>query len=102
MTMRNSFGCSAYRLLARSRTALIQVARAFPALAAAASYRVLRSLDRRSSYRSPSGFSMGGLPGGLLGFSMPEIMPVQKVLDKLPLGVFNARTVTNPLGEANV
>lgn len=59
--------CDDYdRLEARSKTPLIQVARAFPARAAAASYRSLRSLVSRSSYRSSSGFSTGGLPLGRL------------------------------------
>lgn len=59
-----AFGTVIQRLLARSQTALIQAARAFPALPAAASQRSLRSLDSRSSYRSSSGLATGGLPLG--------------------------------------
>jgi hypothetical protein len=94
-----AFGYTDQRRLARSRTPLIQAARAFPALAAAASYLSLRSLDQRISYRSSSGFSIGGLPLGLLGCSMAFIMPVQIILDKLLDRVFNVRTVTQPLKE---
>jgi hypothetical protein len=78
--MSNSFGTARdYRLLARSQTALIQAARAFPALPAAASQRSLRALESRSSYRSSSGLSIGGLPRGRF---MGGILCPYKYLDK--------------------
>jgi hypothetical protein len=52
----------AYRLLARSRTALAHVPTGLPLRAAAASYAALRAGFSRSSSRSVSGSSLGGLP----------------------------------------
>jgi hypothetical protein len=73
MRLVTPFGCSeSQRLLARSQTALIQAAKAFPALPAAASQRSLRSLDSLSSYRSSSGLATGGLPRGRF---MGELCP---------------------------
>ena len=72
-----------YRLLARSRTPLIQAARALPARSAAAAYRAFLSGDRRISSRSVSPLSRGGLPRGRLGGCfMASIMPVQIIVDK--------------------
>ena len=53
-----------YRLLARSRTALIQTASLSPLRAAAALYASLRALESLISYLSSSPSSKGGLPGG--------------------------------------
>lgn len=70
-------------LAERSRTALIQADRAFPALPAADSYRAFLAGDRRISRRSDSPLSRGGLPRGRFGGSfMGLIMTVQIIVDK--------------------
>lgn len=51
-------------LAARSSTPLIQAASFFPTLSAAAVYAASRSFESRSSYRSVSPLSTGGLPRG--------------------------------------
>jgi hypothetical protein len=84
---------------ALSSTPLIHAAKVFPACPAAAVYRARRSLERRSSYRSASGFSTGGRPLGRLAgilngqldqfFAVhdtslcADIMPVQIIVDKV-------------------
>jgi hypothetical protein len=70
----SSFDCD-YRRAARSRAAFIQAASFFPARSAALAYRSSRSGDSRSSYRSVSGFSMGGRPGGRFGLSINNYSP---------------------------
>lgn len=61
--------------LERSSTLLAQAERVSFFLAAALSYLAFRSVDRRSSKRSVSGFSMGGLPlGRFFGCSMSLIL----------------------------
>jgi hypothetical protein len=65
-----SFGWTNQRLLARSRTALIQAASLSPLRAAAALYAVLRASERRISSLSSSPSPKGGLPGGRLASSM--------------------------------
>lgn len=77
-----SFDCMNQRLLARSQAALIQAASAFPALPAADSQRALRSLDKRSSYRSSSGFSALGRPTGRFDGFMGGSLGPYKYLDK--------------------
>lgn len=89
MTIPAAFG-RAYRLLARSQTALIQADRTLPALAAADAYSAFLAGDSRISRRSVSPSSNGGLP---LGRFMGFIMPVQITLDKQYGQVFNVRTV---------
>jgi hypothetical protein len=90
---------SLQRFAARSQTALIHAARAFPAFSAAASQRSLRSLDSLSSYRSSSGLSTGGLPLGRFVFSIGLIMPVHKSVDKLFNALYSVRTVNQRTGE---
>jgi hypothetical protein len=51
-------------------------------------------LDSRSSYRSSSGLSSGGLP---LGRFMGRSMPVQVFLDKWCGWAFNVRTLNRRL-----
>lgn len=76
---------------------MIHAANVLPALPAAPVYRSRRSLDSRSSYRSVSPLSMGGRPlGRLAGSDMGLIMPVQIIVDKPSVWVFNARTVNQP------
>jgi hypothetical protein len=77
-----SFGRTIQRLAARSHTALIQAARALPALPAAPSQSVLRPLDKRSSYRSSSGLATGGRPTGRLDGFMGGSLGPYKYLDK--------------------
>jgi hypothetical protein len=55
---------NAYRLLARSRTALIHAASLSPLLAAAVLYAALRALESLISSRSSSPSPNGGRPGG--------------------------------------
>jgi hypothetical protein len=62
-----------YRLLARSRMRFIQPDRVSPALAAAASYRALRSGESRNPNHADSPLSRAGLPLGLFGLSMAEL-----------------------------
>jgi hypothetical protein len=88
-------GESPQRLLARSQTALIQADRAFPALPAAASQRVLRAVERRNSYRWSSGSSTGGRPlGRFVASFMAGIICPYKYVDKPSERVLNARTLT--------
>jgi len=64
-----------YRLLARSRTALIQAERVFFTLPAARSYRAFSSLLTRIWTCSVAvGPSAGGLPLGRFGASMTGII----------------------------
>lgn len=73
MVLSRSFGWS-YRL-ERSSTLLAHAERVSFLRAAVRSYRAFRSGDTRSSKRSVSGFSMGGLPRGrFFGCSMSLIL----------------------------
>lgn len=80
-----------YRRAARSRTAFIHAASFFPARSAAAVYRDSLSGESRSSYRSVSGLSMGGLPRGRLD-AIAGLCPYKKAFDKSSKRVLNART----------
>jgi hypothetical protein len=71
VSLRNSpFGRTIQRLLARSRTVLIQAASLSPLRAAAALYAVLRALESLISSLSSSPSPNGGLPGGRFGASV--------------------------------
>jgi hypothetical protein len=71
-----------YRLLARSRTALIHAERVSFLLAAARSYWSFLSWLTRIVRNSRSPFSTGGLPLPRFGASMAVIMYQQIIVDK--------------------
>ena len=68
-----TFGNADYRLLARSRTLLTQADSFSPAFVAAREYASSRSSDTRIVSQRRSPFSTGGLPRGLLGFSIGRL-----------------------------
>jgi hypothetical protein len=78
--MRAAFGRTIQRLLARSRTVLIQAASLSPLRAAAALYDLLRALESLISSLSSSPSPKGGLPGGRLASSMAEVYARTKPL----------------------
>jgi hypothetical protein len=88
-----AFGWNDQRLLARSRTALIQAASRSPLRAAAALYALLRASERRISSLSSSPSPKGGLPGGRLASSMARSICPYKTLDKRESGVYSVRTL---------
>lgn len=93
-------GFEPYFFAARSSTALAHVPTGFPLRAAAASYAALRAGFSRSSRRSVSGSSIGGLPlprfGAFSGF-MALIISPYKYLDTAILCLYSVRTVNQPI-----
>jgi hypothetical protein len=89
-----SFGRAIQRLLARSRTVLIQAASLSPLRAAAALYDLLRASERRISSLSSSPSPKGGLPGGRLASSiMAGVYARTKPLTSGNQGVYSVRTL---------
>ena len=66
----------------RSASALSHAERATFARSAARWYFDFSAGVQRTYRRSVAGSALGGLPGGRLGLSIPEIMDAQKPLDK--------------------